>query len=480
MKSKLKLTVKICALLLVIIMPFFMLFSVAFLFGAEFEDSFVGILDDKLDRLYSIEEEKIVIVGCSSAAFGYDSEIIERYLEMPVVNLGVYAALGTKLMLDLSKDAIGEGDIVIIAPELDSQTLSLYFDGRTTLRALDGSPKYLFKIPEENRSALLGSAFGFASEKLSYKLFGAPAFEGIYNSKSFNVYGDIGAYRAENVMFDYYEPDHKIRLQSDIIAPDFIEYLNEYAEYVKSVGASIYFEFCPMNRLGFDEDSGDAESRLEFEEYLRESLCFTVIASSIEDYVYDERYFYDSNLHLNSKGAVKHTVSVVRDLFLELGIPKAVTEEIPEPPPLPETEVRFFGEDKNAAAFEYEKMANGAYMIVGIKEEYTEEAELTVPLGYNGYKVMAIGAGAFSDSKLECLILSEDTNIKKFQNGAFIGADRLTDIYIYYPDCTDIEPPEDNFEGINPNFKVHIPAGSGYKNDPYGWGDMNIKYEYIE
>lgn len=477
--NRLKLTLKITALTLAVILPFVMMFSVAFLTKAEFDESFVGALDEKLDRLYSIEEEKIVIVGCSSAAFGYDSAIIEKYLGMPVVNLGVYAALGTKLMLDLSRDAISEGDIVIIAPELDAQTLSLYFDAGTTLRALDGSQGYLSKIPKEHRTALLGSSFGFAAEKLSYKLFGAPAFEGIYNSSSFNEYGDIGAYRAENVMFDYYEPDHKIRLNSDIVSPDFIDYLNGYAEYVKSVGASIYFEFCPMNRLGFDLDSDEAESRLAFEEYLRKSLDFTLIASSIEDYIYDERYFYDSNLHLNSAGATKHTVAVVRDLLLELGITTAVTEEIPEPPPLPETDVRFFDEDKNASAFKYAKLANGAYMIVGVAEEYLNEKVLTVPLGYNGYKVMSVGPGAFEGANVEKLIFTEDTNVRRFENGAFIGAGKITDIYIYYPDCTDIEPPADNFDGINKDFKVHIPAGSGYKNDPYGWGDMDITYEYI-
>ena len=179
-----KLSIKIVSLTLVAIFPILLLFSVAFLTKSEFDESFVGALDDKLDRLYSIEEEKIVIIGGSSAAFGYDSEIIENHLDMPVVNMGLYAALGTKLMLDLSRDAIREGDIVIIAPELDAQTLSLYFNASTTLKALDSSRHYLRSIPSEHRASLLGASFEFASEKLSYKIFGAPEFDGIYSSKS--------------------------------------------------------------------------------------------------------------------------------------------------------------------------------------------------------------------------------------------------------------------------------------------------------
>ena len=476
--KKTKLTLKIISLTLAVVFPFLLIFSVGFLTKPEYDESFVGILDEKLDKLYSTDEEKIIIIGCSSAAFGYNSEIMEKYLDMPVINMGIYAALGTKLMLDLSKDAIGEGDIVIVAPELDRQTLSLYFDPDTALRALDGSPRYLFDIPKEHRASLLGASFEFASEKLSYKLLGAPSFDGIYSAKSFNERGDIGVYRAENTMFDYYDPNVKIRLNGDIIEEEFIDYLNEYAEYCDSVGASIYFEFCPMNRLGFDEDSDEESARTEFENQLREMLDFPIIASSIEDYVYHEGYFYDSNLHLNSIGVINHTLNVTRDLLLELGINKAITDATPPPPPLPEKDVRYFGEDKNAVCFKYEKMQNGAYMIVGVKEEYLDEKTLTVPLGYQDYKVTKIAPNAFLGSSVETLIVTADTNLRAFENGAFAGAGSLKALYMYYSDCNDIEPPRD-FNGVNAQFRVYVPQNSEYETDAYGWGDVGLNFEYI-
>ena len=42
---------------------------------------------------------------------------------MPVVNFGLYANLGTKLMLDLSRSGIGAGDVIVVAPEMNEQTL---------------------------------------------------------------------------------------------------------------------------------------------------------------------------------------------------------------------------------------------------------------------------------------------------------------------------------------------------------------------
>ena len=110
-----------------ILLPFLIAAAYAAFGPSQFSDTFVGELDEKIERLHSIDEPKIIIIGGSSAAFGINSQLMEEYTGMPVVNLGLYAALGTKLMLDLSRSGIGEGDIVVIAPELDPQTYSLYF-----------------------------------------------------------------------------------------------------------------------------------------------------------------------------------------------------------------------------------------------------------------------------------------------------------------------------------------------------------------
>ena len=109
--------------LLLVTSPFLGAVAAALLTPPAYSDTFVGALNEKCDRLKEIEGEKIVVVGGSSVAFGVDSALLSRYTGMPVVNFGLYAALGTKLMLDLSLPHIGEGDIVVISPELDPQTL---------------------------------------------------------------------------------------------------------------------------------------------------------------------------------------------------------------------------------------------------------------------------------------------------------------------------------------------------------------------
>ena len=68
-----------------------------------YSESFVGVLDDKVERLESIEGEKVVVVGGSSVAFGLDSALMEEELGKPVVNFGLYAAIGSVAMMELSK-----------------------------------------------------------------------------------------------------------------------------------------------------------------------------------------------------------------------------------------------------------------------------------------------------------------------------------------------------------------------------------------
>ena len=145
----------ICILLCLLI-PFSAVVAAGFLIPTQFDKTFLGELADKVDRLYSIKEPKIVIIGGSSVPFGIDSELMEKALGMPVVNFGLYASLGTKLMLDLSRGAINEGDVIVIAPETDPQTYSLFFNAESAWQACDSDFSILFKMSGKDFSAMFG------------------------------------------------------------------------------------------------------------------------------------------------------------------------------------------------------------------------------------------------------------------------------------------------------------------------------------
>lgn len=311
-----------------IIAPFLALLLGTLLAPPVYDGTFVGALADKYERLYSIDQPKLIVVGGSSVAFGLDSEELEARVGMPVVNFGLYATLGSKIMLDLSRDAIGEGDIIVFAPETDPQAWSLYFSGRTTLEALDADYSMLSGVDRDDLPSLWGQLWSHACSKLAYLIKGKPDMkDSIYQRSSFNDYGDIVYPRPEPIgalKRAGYDKNKLITLDGSILSDDFVEYLNDYIAFAKKRGATVLLSFSPMNRLAVERNyrtgTGEekvpvntAESISAFAETLRERIDCPLI-SDPADYIMDYRLFYDSNFHLTDEGAALRTAQLAKDL----------------------------------------------------------------------------------------------------------------------------------------------------------------------
>ncbi len=479
MKRSTKILLTLLVVIALILPPLFVV-GVAFILPPQYDDTFVGALDEKFERLNSIDGEKIVVVGGSSVAFGLDSAALEEYTGMPVVNFGLYASLGTKLMLDLSLSGIGEGDIVIVAPEMNKETLSLFFNADTTWRAIESDFSMLKYIGKENRASMLGALWGYSIDKLGAKLSGGIDFnDKIYTSENFNEYGDFANYkRIYNVMPEYYDPNTEVLLDPDKLGAEFdafADYLNEYTAKCEKLGAKVYFSFSPMNELACED--ADAETLERLYDFLSDAFDCTVI-SYPEDYILDAGYFFDTNFHLNDPGALARTIILANDIRLEEGITAGnMPDKLPDPVFVDPIDPVFDGYDENEKYFTFALRKNGTYTITGLTEEGRAMTTLTIPLGYNGAKVFAVSEGAFSGSKLETLIITEDSNLVILENGAFSGADNLRSMYVYKDSGWDVSPPA-SFAGVHKSFTVYIPGGSDFPYH-YWWGERQLKFEYM-
>ena len=460
--------------LVIILSPFLFVFSFAVLSPAQFDNSFVGVLDEKVERLDSIREDKIVVVGGSSVAFGLDSALLEEYTGMPTVNFGLYAALGTKLMLDLSLDGISEGDIVVLAPELDVETLSLFFSSENTLRAIDGSFSLLSRLRGENIFGVLSGMWDFSAEKLGYMKNPEkkPNPDGVYNAKSFNSYLDISYPREENIMYLYADRVNTVKLKTEYYGEAFLEfcdYLNEYIESAENKGARVYFSFCPVNEMGIEEGTTE-EHKAAFVKMLKDNIDCEFI-SEINNYILDAGYFYDTNFHLNDTGVKVRTMRLARDIKFAADITEGVVpKEEPKAPALPNIDITFLGEDENAKYFTYAPDAFDAYTVTGLTEEGKKQTVLTLPLGADGIKVKSISEGAFSGALATTVIIPENSNIEMLHNRLLSGAENLTRLEIYIRDCEAIIPPDKNsFGNERTEFRIYTPEGS-YYSVGYEWG----------
>ena len=296
----------------------------------QFGDTFMGELKSKYERLKETSGKRIVLVGGSGVAFDCDSALMDDFFpSYKIVNFGMYAGLGTKAVMDLSENYIHEGDIVILSPEQSEQTFSDYFNGEYMWQAADGAFGMLRDLKSENFDAMLGNFPRFALEKLNYVMKGQkPQTDSIYQKKSFNTYGDIELDTCrENILPNGYDVNQKVRFTEDVVQPEFMDYMNDWAKRLEKKGAVVWYRYCPVNKLSVE----DMDDLAAYDVFLRQKLDFPVIGNP-ENSLMEAEWFFDTNFHLNQPGKEVNTVQLIRDMKAMLGDDRAVTVELPEKP----------------------------------------------------------------------------------------------------------------------------------------------------
>ena len=295
----------------------------------QFGDTFMGELKSKYERLKETSGKRIVLVGGSGVAFDCDSALMDDFFpSYEIVNFGMYAGLGTKAVMDLSENYIHEGDIVILSPEQSEQTFS-DFNGEYMWQAADGAFGMLRDLKSENFEAMLGNFPRFALEKLNYVMKGQkPQTDSIYQKKSFNTYGDIELDTCrENILPNGYDVNQKVRFTEDVVQPEFMDYMNDWAKRLEKKGAVVWYRYCPVNKLSVE----DMDDLAAYDVFLRQKLDFPVIGNP-ENSLMEAEWFFDTNFHLNQPGKEVNTVQLIRDMKAMLGDDRAVTVELPEKP----------------------------------------------------------------------------------------------------------------------------------------------------
>ena len=465
---------------------FFPIILICFAFGlpAQYDMSFYGGMKIKTDRLNSVQDKKIVIIGGSSVAFGVRSDLMEQELGIEVVNFGLYANLGTKYMLDVAKDSINEGDIVIVAPEQNSQSLSTYFNGEAVWYSADGNFGLLNKVPWSDKGELFNSFLKFVSGKFGYWKDGKkPCPDGVYNVNSFNEYGDISYDRKYNVMSGGYDAGTPILFRNDVISKDFISYLNDYDKDLTEKGANVYFAFSPMNRLAVSDGE---ETILSYTKMLEENLECDILGNP-ETRIMDHEWFYDSNFHLNDSGSLVYTRQLVQDIKSLLGDYTPVKIELPDKPVEEDDDSNTSGiisEDltENAKIFVLsgvdistingQVVLSGSWKIEGLTEYGKTLSEIKIPDTLAGLPVEVIEADVFAGNQ-NIRKITFGVNINSVGVEAFKNCSALEGIYITSLDPNSFHPANGILDGADKCF-IYIPEkvfASDYLTD-YFWGAL--------
>ena len=422
-----QMTMRILACLVLLLTAPLMLGLMAFCLPAQYEETFVGALSDKVDRLAELEGKRIVVIGGSGVAFGQDSGLLEQELEgYSVVNFGMYAGLGSTVMLDLAEDRICEGDIVIFSPEQSDQTLSMFFSAESMWQAADGRFDLLSNLSSTDLGAMTGQLPYFAANKFRYFHSGtAPAPEGIYRRDAFNAYGDISdPIRSQNIMPGGFDPDMMIDFDTSLPSREFIDRVNEFADTCRERGARFFYRFCPMNALAVTEAGWDRVDA--YFVHLQEVLDCAFLGSPRSS-ILDARWFYDTNFHLNGAGAVVNTARMAAELKEALGNPAPVEIPMPDMPEFADV-TAVSGDNSHIGCFEYE-VAGDFVRIVGLTETGTHQESLIVPVTYEGKPIIAFDPEVFAgNTMIRELVIQE--NITRIGDHSFAGCMALERLVI--------------------------------------------------
>ena len=416
----------IISLLFIILIPISMA-CFGFICPMQFDETYYGELPYMFKRLKDGKSGKIILVGNSALAFGVRSDIISEKLNKEVVLFGLYGAIGTKAMIDLSKAGIKKGDIVILAPEITEQGLSLFFSSENMWMAIDGHYDMLPYIGKDNKESMTGNFNKFVSSKAKYFFRGKkPEVEGVYMQSSFNLDGKEVGYltyeREYNIMINGFDNNATIDYQSSYLKDDFVKYINEYADYVKKKGASIYYGFAPTNRLAVSS----LDKIKDFYSYLKDSISFQIMGNP-QNYLFDYEWFYDNNFHLNSAGAYIYNKQLIDDLKIILEDPTPTEIEIPSKPliPVPEFED---GDNSDVDCFTYEPFNDG-YLINSLTELGRSKKSIIVPSTYNNRPVISFGKETFKDNKTIGEIVIQK-NVRTLPDNGLNGCSSLTKVIL--------------------------------------------------
>ena len=360
-----------------------------------YSETYYAELPEMVQHLKNTDGHRLIPVGGSSVTFGLDSQLLEQYLEekgysYTVCPMGLYAAVGSSVMLDLTEQELRSGDIVVLTFEATDETLSDYFGAKAFWKCAESSPSLLTALSREKLGALVGAYPGYLQERYAIKNSGDyPQPEGVYAHSSFDENCNLIYPRKGNTMLLGYDPTNRIDLDEIFIAPEFAERVNHFIETAQKRGAAVFLSFAPMNRAAMESTSEETVYRF-FAQMHAAFRC--PVISNPNEYILDSAWFYDSNFHLNTAGAELRTQRLAADLLAALGCCEPLNWKEPEMPAAAVTTETTLGDD----AFVYTPL-DGGFLISGLVRPAANS--LTVPSHHDGLPVAGFTPDALAQAQ---------------------------------------------------------------------------------
>lgn|GEM_PF-1263453 len=306
------------------------LFSLALLFYSTTDsNNFLAETSVKHERLRQADRGKIVLVGGSSAAFGFSSERVVAAFSRPVVNMGLAAGLGMEFMLSEVRRKLYPGDILVLSFEYEHFSRGFRggsgvgFDPNLLEQVivfrpagfLDLSRVHFRRIVLDRGHRILGAIARRALANLFKRNRNHPLAERNPSMRrGFNEWGDFVAHRtleAEGRRIPVH-PGHIVASAINYPHPSLCAFLSREVDDLTARGIIVMWSFPPRPEEAINNEP---EIALLLDKRLREIPHLVVLDSPL-DHVYPTNRFFDTDHHLDSLGANLRTDRLIEVLRL--------------------------------------------------------------------------------------------------------------------------------------------------------------------
>lgn len=294
----------------------------------RYSGTFYSSFSDKMDYLKQIKnKKKIVLFSGSSTRYGYDSPLLKTYFpDYEVINMGVYAYFSSKIQLDIIKEFLLPGDILINAPEFDAPEHQFFEDisfEHRIFNMFESDYDNLKYLDLTNYNNFFNSFHEYQIERdilprLSYEetAFHLDDDGNYYEEEIYNINGDFILERKGEVESGLIS-QHRLAYTVGQISMNQYETYNKVYEEMTNKGIKFFFNYAPRNIDSLTRSS-TLENRKKFEDEIRANIKAPFL-STMSDFLYPANHFYLIDNHLTSDGAKKRTILTAENLKNILG-----------------------------------------------------------------------------------------------------------------------------------------------------------------
>ncbi len=345
----------------------------------------------KYERLMTVEGPKLVHVSGSNGLYGLDSPRLESKLgkTYTVVNFSIHASFNATFALETINRVAGEGDIVVMSPEINGNQLGVPGFNATMWQCLEGAYDAVAGVDIGNYTKVFSSfaEYNRARANMTERNYRLRSTEITRNGDlSYTLKGTNTGYSIKQEM--YLEEGGSISfLEGASLIKRYGESLNVQILKLREKGCETLLSFGTCDRCSLEEASGgypkkqedpsdepaaeNTETPMEspspeisvedsadsgeeqnedpdgeepedttpenarFYEEAADTYLEAVRISRVCDYVLEPEYFWNAEWHVNGRGRTIRTDKLAEDILayfesLERGEEDPAGEEIPE------------------------------------------------------------------------------------------------------------------------------------------------------